>query len=92
MPLLRRAFSLTLLCALACAPRASAPGASGAAPATSAVERIPARKVRVRAYADDAYRSQSSTPWEERVKRQLARANEVTARRFGVTFELAGAR
>jgi len=56
------------------------------------VERIPARKVRVRAYADDAYRSQSSTPWEERVKRQLARANEVTARRFGVTFELADAR
>lgn len=83
---LRRISSLTsLACALACA-RAPAPAA------TPAAEQLPARKVLVRAYADQAYRSQTATPWEERVRRQLARANEVTARRFGVTFKLADTR
>src|SRR3954464_2109166 len=85
---LRRAATLTLsCCALACARApapSSSPGVQGASP-------LPARKIRVRAYADDAYRSQTPK-WEERVKQQLARASEVTARRFHATFELADAR
>jgi len=83
MPSLRRTSSLTLACALACVR----------APGPAATPTPAARTIRVRAYADQAYRSQSgATPWEERVKRQLARANEVTARRFSAAFELADAR
>jgi tetratricopeptide (TPR) repeat protein len=94
MPSIRRTSRLALLaCALACVRAPGPAPASGPTPApVLTVERLPARKIRVRAYADDAYRSQSGTPWEERVKRQLARASEVTTRRFNTTFELADAR
>jgi len=52
---------------------------------------LPRRTYRVRVYADDTYRSQTLR-WEERVRRQLARATEVSSRRFNVTFELVEAK
>lgn len=97
----RAALLLLLSCALACARppeniqrdaarRAQDPALLGSSgPARDPA--LPERTYRVRAYADQPHRSQTPR-WEERVRRQLARANETTAGRFGVTFELVDAR
>ncbi|HVE83035.1 MAG TPA: M12 family metallo-peptidase [Myxococcales bacterium] len=61
---------------------------TGGAPAGAP---LPPRTYRVRAYADDSYRAQVIR-WEDRARQQLARASEVTSRRFGVTFQLVDAR
>src|SRR5262249_31737560 len=58
---------------------------------STAATPLPARTYRVRAYADDAYRSQTLR-WEDRVRQQLARAPEVTSRRFNVTLQLVDTR
>ncbi|HEY8205897.1 MAG TPA: hypothetical protein VIG99_00350 [Myxococcaceae bacterium] len=88
---LRRAAAIALFAylAFACA-RAPAPAAPSK-PVEQGASPLPARKIRVRAYADDAYRAQNPG-WEERVKQLLARASDVTGRRFNATFELADTR
>ncbi len=88
--------ALALALACAHAPRDAKPDQAKApgqpAQAGGPLEALPKRTYRVRAYADGSYRAQAVVRWEERARKQLARASEVTSRRFNVTFQLVDSR